>query len=187
MDHSAQGSRQQGILRCKYILLLSSFSLPSLVPFFFYSRIALATVDTNMCSFLCYSITCDRSRWKMGCRLGIHERAAIPTRKKKTNGRDNMDTFNAGRAKPLFERCVTIYVCVCVCVVWPMMSVDFPFFLLKLALSSRLFIYALRSTYIQSADHHDFLSGRHNWYATSHARPTYCNVCREALSGEIII
>jgi len=36
----------------------------------------------------------------------------------------------------------------------------------------------------QSADHHDFLSGRHNWYATSHARPTYCNVCREALSGK---
>uniref|UniRef100_A0A803V8I8 Diacylglycerol kinase n=1 Tax=Ficedula albicollis TaxID=59894 RepID=A0A803V8I8_FICAL len=23
----------------------------------------------------------------------------------------------------------------------------------------------------------------HNWYACSHARPTYCNVCREALSG----
>lgn len=38
---------------------------------------------------------------------------------------------------------------------------------------------------LQSADHHDFLSGRHNWYATSHARPTYCNVCREALSGKI--
>ncbi|XP_065091396.1 diacylglycerol kinase eta [Ochlerotatus camptorhynchus] len=32
-------------------------------------------------------------------------------------------------------------------------------------------------------DQHDFLSGHHNWYATSHARPTYCNVCREALSG----
>ncbi|GAB6019773.1 hypothetical protein CHUAL_001321 [Chamberlinius hualienensis] len=30
---------------------------------------------------------------------------------------------------------------------------------------------------------HDFLSGQHNWYAASHARPTYCNVCREALSG----
>ncbi|XP_071455595.1 diacylglycerol kinase eta isoform X2 [Hetaerina americana] len=29
----------------------------------------------------------------------------------------------------------------------------------------------------------DFLSGRHQWYATSHARPTYCNVCRDALSG----
>ncbi|KAK8386487.1 hypothetical protein O3P69_010841 [Scylla paramamosain] len=30
---------------------------------------------------------------------------------------------------------------------------------------------------------HSLLSGQHNWYATSHARPTYCNVCREALSG----
>ncbi|CAH1114294.1 unnamed protein product [Psylliodes chrysocephalus] len=29
----------------------------------------------------------------------------------------------------------------------------------------------------------DCLSGQHHWYATSHARPTYCNVCREALSG----
>ncbi|XP_057656579.1 diacylglycerol kinase eta [Diorhabda carinulata] len=29
----------------------------------------------------------------------------------------------------------------------------------------------------------DLLSGRHHWYATSHARPTYCNVCRDALSG----
>lgn len=25
-------------------------------------------------------------------------------------------------------------------------------------------------------DQHDFLSGHHHWYATSHARPTYCNV-----------
>ncbi|GLV41416.1 uncharacterized protein CBL_06646 [Carabus blaptoides fortunei] len=32
-------------------------------------------------------------------------------------------------------------------------------------------------------DQPDFLSGYHHWYATSHARPTYCNVCREALSG----
>ena len=53
-------------------------------------------------------------------------------------------------------------------------------------------------------DQHDLLSGDHHWYATSHARPTYCNVsyaqlflivlkcstfnscskvCREALSG----
>ncbi|KAL7849497.1 hypothetical protein SRHO_G00211200 [Serrasalmus rhombeus] len=29
----------------------------------------------------------------------------------------------------------------------------------------------------------DHFSGLHNWYACSHARPTYCNVCREALSG----
>ena len=27
------------------------------------------------------------------------------------------------------------------------------------------------------------MSGLHNWYTCSHARPTYCNVCREALSG----
>lgn len=26
-------------------------------------------------------------------------------------------------------------------------------------------------------------SGEHVWYVSSHARPTYCNVCREALSG----
>ena len=26
------------------------------------------------------------------------------------------------------------------------------------------------------SDQHDFLSGNHHWYATSHARPTYCNV-----------
>ncbi|RZC35114.1 C1 1 domain containing protein [Asbolus verrucosus] len=32
-------------------------------------------------------------------------------------------------------------------------------------------------------DQPDCLSGYHHWYATSHARPTYCNVCREALSG----
>ncbi|XP_034024904.1 diacylglycerol kinase delta-like isoform X2 [Thalassophryne amazonica] len=29
----------------------------------------------------------------------------------------------------------------------------------------------------------DHFSGMHNWYTCSHARPTYCNVCREALSG----
>ncbi|XP_077284434.1 diacylglycerol kinase eta [Arctopsyche grandis] len=29
----------------------------------------------------------------------------------------------------------------------------------------------------------DMLNGEHHWYATSHARPTYCNVCREALHG----
>ncbi|KAH0509395.1 Diacylglycerol kinase delta [Microtus ochrogaster] len=29
----------------------------------------------------------------------------------------------------------------------------------------------------------DHFSGMHNWYACSHARPTYCNVCREVLSG----
>ncbi|XP_072126520.1 diacylglycerol kinase eta-like isoform X5 [Mobula birostris] len=29
----------------------------------------------------------------------------------------------------------------------------------------------------------EYFSGMHNWYATSHARPTFCNVCREALPG----
>ncbi|CAK9292989.1 unnamed protein product [Gordionus sp. m RMFG-2023] len=27
------------------------------------------------------------------------------------------------------------------------------------------------------------MTGQHNWYNSSHARPTYCNICREALSG----
>uniref|UniRef100_A0A8C9VFV1 Diacylglycerol kinase n=1 Tax=Scleropages formosus TaxID=113540 RepID=A0A8C9VFV1_SCLFO len=46
---------------------------------------------------------------------------------------------------------------------------------------------ALRS--VQNREHFevsavmDHFSGMHNWYACSHARPTYCNVCREALSG----
>lgn len=30
----------------------------------------------------------------------------------------------------------------------------------------------------------ELLGGNHQWYATSHARPTYCNVCRDALHGE---
>ncbi|XP_071577099.1 diacylglycerol kinase eta isoform X4 [Temnothorax nylanderi] len=29
----------------------------------------------------------------------------------------------------------------------------------------------------------ELLEGNHQWYATSHARPTYCNVCRDALHG----
>ncbi|XP_051164827.1 diacylglycerol kinase eta isoform X4 [Leptopilina boulardi] len=29
----------------------------------------------------------------------------------------------------------------------------------------------------------ELLGGNHQWYATSHARPTYCNVCRDALIG----
>ncbi|CAL7943612.1 unnamed protein product [Xylocopa violacea] len=29
----------------------------------------------------------------------------------------------------------------------------------------------------------EMLSGNHQWYATSHARPTYCNICRDALYG----
>uniref|UniRef100_A0AAV2J3M5 diacylglycerol kinase (ATP) n=1 Tax=Knipowitschia caucasica TaxID=637954 RepID=A0AAV2J3M5_KNICA len=48
-------------------------------------------------------------------------------------------------------------------------------------------ISALRS--VQSRDNYetslsvDHFSGMHNWFACSHARPTYCNVCREVLSG----
>ncbi|XP_072318095.1 diacylglycerol kinase delta isoform X2 [Eucyclogobius newberryi] len=49
-------------------------------------------------------------------------------------------------------------------------------------------ISALRS--VQSQDNYettqlsmDHFSGMHNWFACSHARPTYCNVCKEALSG----
>lgn len=30
----------------------------------------------------------------------------------------------------------------------------------------------------------ELLGGHHQWYATSHARPTYCNVCRDALYGK---
>lgn len=30
----------------------------------------------------------------------------------------------------------------------------------------------------------EILGGNHQWYATSHARPTYCNVCRDALYGK---
>ncbi|KAK2151391.1 hypothetical protein LSH36_365g05034 [Paralvinella palmiformis] len=42
---------------------------------------------------------------------------------------------------------------------------------------------ASREFYDPNPDHRELLSGYHNWYACSHARPTYCNVCREALSG----
>lgn len=30
----------------------------------------------------------------------------------------------------------------------------------------------------------ELLGGNHQWYATSHARPTYCNACRDALHGK---
>ena len=29
----------------------------------------------------------------------------------------------------------------------------------------------------------DNFTDGHNWYACTHNRPTYCNVCREVLSG----
>ncbi|XP_018796299.1 PREDICTED: diacylglycerol kinase eta isoform X4 [Bactrocera latifrons] len=32
-------------------------------------------------------------------------------------------------------------------------------------------------------EQHDLFSNHHHWYATSHARPTFCNVCRDVLSG----
>ncbi|XP_033209733.1 diacylglycerol kinase eta isoform X5 [Belonocnema kinseyi] len=35
----------------------------------------------------------------------------------------------------------------------------------------------------QDAGTAELLGGNHQWYATSHARPTYCNVCRDALYG----
>uniref|UniRef100_A0A4W5MNJ7 Diacylglycerol kinase n=1 Tax=Hucho hucho TaxID=62062 RepID=A0A4W5MNJ7_9TELE len=38
-------------------------------------------------------------------------------------------------------------------------------------------------TYEASLFNMEHFSGMHNWYACSHARPTFCNVCREALSG----
>ncbi|XP_056006352.1 diacylglycerol kinase delta-like isoform X9 [Ostrea edulis] len=40
-----------------------------------------------------------------------------------------------------------------------------------------------REFYDGNASQREMMSGQHNWYACSHARPTYCNVCREALSG----
>ncbi|GLH04443.1 Diacylglycerol kinase [Gryllus bimaculatus] len=43
---------------------------------------------------------------------------------------------------------------------------------------------AARDFYEAGDPQGELLSGRHRWYAASHARPTYCNVCREALSGE---
>ncbi|KAL7648929.1 UNVERIFIED_CONTAM: hypothetical protein RMT77_000864 [Armadillidium vulgare] len=67
-----------------------------------------------------------------------------------------------------------------------------PFRVLILAAETRRdmeeWIGALKSAatnqYYEGMDHlHSLLSGQHNWYATSHARPTYCNICREALSG----
>ncbi|XP_076843600.1 diacylglycerol kinase delta isoform X2 [Brachyhypopomus gauderio] len=38
-------------------------------------------------------------------------------------------------------------------------------------------------TYEASQFNVEHFSGMHNWYACSHARPTFCNVCREALPG----
>ncbi|XP_034003628.1 diacylglycerol kinase eta isoform X2 [Trematomus bernacchii] len=43
---------------------------------------------------------------------------------------------------------------------------------------------------VQSREHYEtaqfnveHFSGMHNWYACSHARPTFCNVCKDSLSG----
>uniref|UniRef100_A0A7N5ZVP1 Diacylglycerol kinase n=1 Tax=Anabas testudineus TaxID=64144 RepID=A0A7N5ZVP1_ANATE len=38
-------------------------------------------------------------------------------------------------------------------------------------------------TYEASQFNMEHFSGMHNWYACSHARPTFCNVCRDALPG----
>uniref|UniRef100_A0A3P9NY39 Diacylglycerol kinase n=1 Tax=Poecilia reticulata TaxID=8081 RepID=A0A3P9NY39_POERE len=38
-------------------------------------------------------------------------------------------------------------------------------------------------TYEASQFNMEHFSGMHNWYACSHARPTFCNVCKEALPG----
>ncbi|XP_050417388.1 diacylglycerol kinase delta isoform X2 [Patella vulgata] len=48
---------------------------------------------------------------------------------------------------------------------------------------SALKMAANKEYYEASAGHSEIMSGLHNWYACSHARPTYCNVCKEALSG----
>ncbi|TKC48651.1 hypothetical protein EI555_017065, partial [Monodon monoceros] len=40
-----------------------------------------------------------------------------------------------------------------------------------------------RETYEVAQFNVEHFSGMHNWYACSHARPTFCNVCRESLSG----
>ncbi|XP_055333563.1 diacylglycerol kinase delta-like isoform X2 [Paramacrobiotus metropolitanus] len=37
--------------------------------------------------------------------------------------------------------------------------------------------------YYDVAEQVSLFSGQHNWYICSHARPTYCNICREVLSG----
>uniref|UniRef100_A0A8C9WCQ7 Diacylglycerol kinase n=1 Tax=Scleropages formosus TaxID=113540 RepID=A0A8C9WCQ7_SCLFO len=64
-----------------------------------------------------------------------------------------------------------------------------PFRKLMLCAESRKemeeWIGALKS--VQKWESYEFnvehFSGMHNWYACSHARPTFCNVCREALPG----
>ena len=54
-----------------------------------------------------------------------------------------------------------------------------PLFALK-----TLSLFILLLFYLQgNATQREMMSGLHNWYTCSHARPTYCNVCREALSG----
>ncbi|XP_034412661.1 diacylglycerol kinase eta isoform X2 [Cyclopterus lumpus] len=67
-----------------------------------------------------------------------------------------------------------------------------PFRKLMLCAESRKemedWIVALKSvqkweTYEASQFNMEHFSGMHNWYACSHARPTFCNVCREALPG----
>uniref|UniRef100_A0A8C0G9T6 Diacylglycerol kinase n=1 Tax=Chelonoidis abingdonii TaxID=106734 RepID=A0A8C0G9T6_CHEAB len=49
----------------------------------------------------------------------------------------------------------------------------------QLTLNTPQFSLSLQATQFNM----EHFSGMHNWYACSHARPTFCNVCREALSG----
>ncbi|XP_070404128.1 diacylglycerol kinase delta isoform X3 [Nothobranchius furzeri] len=41
----------------------------------------------------------------------------------------------------------------------------------------------INNSFTASQFNMEHFSGMHNWYACSHARPTFCNVCREALPG----
>ncbi|XP_039295838.1 diacylglycerol kinase eta isoform X5 [Nilaparvata lugens] len=45
---------------------------------------------------------------------------------------------------------------------------------------------ATRTSQQVSTDIHNLLSGQHSWNSTSHARPIYCNICGDALSGVTI-
>lgn len=46
-----------------------------------------------------------------------------------------------------------------------------------------LIFFTFNFIYFQGIDNQEFLSGQHNWCITNHARPTFCNVCRDALPG----
>lgn len=56
-----------------------------------------------------------------------------------------------------------------------------------LSLSLNTFDYLFQAAFFSILQPQQFymenLSGGHNWYTCTHARPTYCNVCRDVLSG----